>query len=130
MSRRKTVILILVGVSMTISLLVVLSRRVATRKVGSLLRSNQVISKTQLSFSWPLHWHFVIDALYTDEFFSQEPNEVSDQRLICISLRGDYLRAFPAHPNDVDLMNVIWNSRMDCVYGRGTNWVVETNPTD
>jgi hypothetical protein len=127
MKRQNIIVIILVGLTLAIFLLLILSHHAANKKVHTLLRKDEIIGKVQLSYSWPLHWHFVIDTLWLDDPF-HEPHEIADQSLICISLFGDYLRAYPAHPNDRDFLNMLENSRMECAYGRGTNWVVEKNP--
>jgi hypothetical protein len=107
-----------------------LSRQAAYKKVYSELRDKERIVDFRLICSWPFHWHVIIE-----EQIQETPNYFlnpaeTNEYLNCISLTGERLLILPKRKIEERTMQELSDPkmRMRCVYHKGKEWVVLTEP--
>jgi hypothetical protein len=104
--------------------------RVAYTRVYSELKEKERVISFRFCRCWPFHWHVVIEEQIqeTPNYFLK-PAETNDY-LNCISLTGERLLIFPKGKIDERAMEELSDpkTRMRCVYHKGKEWVVLTEP--
>jgi hypothetical protein len=114
-----------------------LSWRAARIRASELLHSyrhadsDAEFTERALAFSWPPHWHFAFVETSMNPFYENGPEkQIDDRGLLCISLSGKWLMAWPQSTNGPDIARLL-DEHEECVYQlQRTGWHLSVEPYD